>query len=102
MFSLHHFPEWIRSVAARLTRNWNTKRSMSKALTYQSASNLARGFPREMPSVPSYNFTLNLNPVTYKLKATEGYRLSKTINAKITNLLYIDMKMYAASEGKLG
>ena len=48
-------------------------------------------------------FTLSLNPVAWQLKATEGYRLSKPISAKITDVLYTDdMKMYAASEGKLG
>ena len=47
-------------------------------------------------------FTLSLNSVAWKLKATEGYRLSKAISAKITNVLHTDdMKMYAASEGKL-
>ena len=43
-----------------------------------------------------------LNPIAWKLRASEGYRLSKPINAKITDLLYIDdLKIYAASEGKL-
>ena len=47
-------------------------------------------------------FTLCLNPIAWKLKASEGYRLSKPISAKITDLLYIDdLKIYAASEAKL-
>ena len=42
------------------------------------------------------------NPIAWKLKASEGYRLSKPISAKITDLLYIDdLKIYAASEAKL-
>lgn len=43
-----------------------------------------------------------LNPVSWKLKASERYEPSKPINGKITHLLYIDdMKIYATSESKL-
>ena len=42
------------------------------------------------------------NPVAWKLQASEGYRLSKPINTRITDLLYVDdLKVYAASEAKL-
>ena len=47
-------------------------------------------------------FTLCLNPVAWRLRATEGYRLSKPIGVKVTDLLYIDdLKVFAASESKL-
>ena len=47
-------------------------------------------------------FTLCLNPVAWRLSSTEGYRLSKPITSKITNLLYIDdLKVFASSEAKL-
>ena len=47
-------------------------------------------------------FILCLNPIAWKVRATEGYRLSKPISTKITHLLYIDdMKLFAASENKL-
>ena len=47
-------------------------------------------------------FTLCLNPVVWRLRATEGYRLSKPIGVKVTDLLYIDeLKVFAASESKL-
>ena len=47
-------------------------------------------------------FTLCLNPVSWKLKASEGYKPKKAINGKITHLLYIDdMKIYTTSESKL-
>ena len=43
-----------------------------------------------------------MNPIAWKLQASEGYRLSKPINTKITNLLFVDdLKFYAASEVKL-
>ena len=47
-------------------------------------------------------FTLRINPVAWKLSSAEGYRLSKPIASKVTNLLYVDdRKVFAASEGKL-
>ena len=43
-----------------------------------------------------------MNPIAWELRASEGYRLSKQINTKITDLLYVDdLKVYAASETKL-
>ena len=43
-----------------------------------------------------------LNPLASLLWATEGYRLSKPIEVKVTDLLYIDdLKVFAAFEGKL-
>ena len=43
-----------------------------------------------------------MNPIAWKLQASEGYLLSKPINTKITDLLYVDdLKVYAASEAKL-
>ena len=47
-------------------------------------------------------FVLCLNPITWKVRATEGYRLSKPISTKISHLHYIDdMKLFAACENKL-
>lgn len=56
-----------------------------------------------MPCVLLRLLTLcSVNPAAWKLLATEGYRLSKPVNAKITDLLCIDdLKIYASSEGKL-
>ena len=60
-----------------------------------------KGFPQGDALCPRL-FTLCLNPVSWKLKASEGYKPSKPINGKITHHLYIDdMKIYATSESKL-
>ena len=43
-----------------------------------------------------------LNPVAWKLCSTEGYRLSRPVGSKVTNLLYIDdFKVFVASQAKL-
>ena len=42
------------------------------------------------------------NPIAWNLKATDGYKLLKPIEGKITHLLYVDdMKVFAASQSKL-
>ena len=47
-------------------------------------------------------FTIYLNPIAWKLRATEGYALSKPVKLKITHLMFIDdLKIFAASEKKL-
>ena len=47
-------------------------------------------------------FTLCLNPVAWFLAATQGYRLFKPLESKVTHLLYVDdLKVFAASESKL-
>ena len=46
-------------------------------------------------------FILCLNLIAWKVRATEGYRLSKPISTKITHLLYVDLKLFAASDNEL-
>ena len=47
-------------------------------------------------------FKVCLNPITWTISASEGYRLSKPISVKVTDLLYIDdLKIFASSESKL-
>ena len=47
-------------------------------------------------------FTICLNPVAWKISASEGYKLSKPINTRVTNLLYIDdLKVFTGSDSKL-
>lgn len=104
MMILHRFPEWIGRVVQKLSIRWNTR---IKARTKQGdeTSEVIRfnkGLPQGDGLCPRL-FTLCINPIAWKLKATEGYRLSKPISKKITDLLYIDdLKVFAASSGKLG
>ena len=46
--------------------------------------------------------TVCLNPIAWKISASEGYKLSKPISVKVTDHLYIDdLKIFASSESKL-
>ena len=47
-------------------------------------------------------FKVCLNPITWKISASKGFKLSKPISVKVTDLLYIDdLKIFASSESKL-
>ena len=60
-----------------------------------------QGLPQRDALCPRL-FTLGLNPGAWRLRETEGYRLSKPIKVKVTDLLYIDdLKVFAAFESKL-
>ena len=47
-------------------------------------------------------FTIHLNPLAWTLRTTDGYTLSKTIDHKITQLLFIDdMKIVVPNKKRL-
>ena len=96
---LHRFPFWLcRVICKRYTKivvntrkGWET----SEPIRFN------KGLPQGDALCPRL-FTVCLNPVAWKIRATEGYRLSKPINVKVSDLLYIDdLKIFAASESKL-
>ena len=46
-------------------------------------------------------FTVCLEPIAWKISASEGYKLSKPNSAKVTDLLYIDnLKIFASLQSK--
>ena len=104
MMILHKFPQWISRVVQRISARWNT-RINARARQGDEVSEmikLNKGLPQGDALCPRL-FTLCINPIAWKLKAAEGYRLSKPISKKITDLLYIDdLKIFAASQDKLG
>ena len=86
-----------------LCSSWNT-RIVAKTKNGVEISETIR-FERALPQGDAFCprlFTLCLNPVAWLLRATEGYKLSKPISTKVTDLLYIDdLKVFASSESKL-
>ena len=60
-----------------------------------------RGLPQGDALCP-HLFTLCLNSVAWKLHSTKGYRLSRQVGYKVTDLLYTDdLKVFVASQAKL-
>ena len=100
---LHKFPKWICEVVGKLCDSWDTKIAAHtvKGNELSSSIRFNRGLPQGDALCPRL-FTLCINPVAWKLSSAEGYRLSKPIASKVTNLLYVDdLKVFAAFEGKL-
>ena len=102
---LHRFPVWLCRVIAKICRSGNTRvvavtrkgRETSQPIMFN------RGLPhQEMRYICPRLFNECSNPIAWNISATEGYRLSKPISFKVTDLLYIDdLKIFAASERKL-
>ena len=103
MFKLHRFPEWFGFLIGKLSRSWNTRIVTETKQGCESSEiiHFKKGLPGGDSLCPTL-FTLCLNPIAWKLRATSGYKLSKPISCKVTHLLYIDdLKMYASSENNL-
>ena len=103
ILTLHRFPEWIGKVVCRLSSRWNTRivaRTKQGVETYDHIR-FKRGLPQGDALYPRL-FMLSINPVSWKLKAREGFKLSKPINMQATHRLFVDdLKIYVASKGKL-
>ena len=64
------------------------KKKKQGVVTYDQIG-FKRGLPQGVALSPRL-FTLTINPVSWKLKATEGYKLSNPINMQVTHLLFIE------------
>ena len=103
MMILHRFPTWLKNVTSKLSASWNTRIQCKtdKGADTLDVIRFRSGLPQG-DALCQRLFTLCMNPVAGSLKATEGYRLSRPIGSKITDLLYIDdLKIFAASQTKL-
>ena len=76
---------------ARLRESWNTKITARTKEGYETSDVIRfnKGLPQGDALCPRL-FTLCLNPISWKLKASEGYKLSRPLSGKITHLLYLD------------
>ena len=103
MMAIHKFPSSIEACVKNLYYSWNTRIVAKTKNGLETSEKIRRekGLPQVDALCPRL-LTLCLNPVAWVLKATEGYKLSKHISTKITDILYIGyLKVFAASESKL-
>ena len=99
VLEVHRFPIWLIATIKNLCRCWNTRVTTRTKNGNETSNTIS--FERGLPHGDAL-FTLYLNPLKWKLSATEGYMISNPINAKITDVLYIDdSKVYAQSESRL-
>ena len=100
---VHRFPSWIGRVIWNLSACWNTRITANTKQGRETSGPIrfTKGLPQGDALCPRL-FTLCLNPVAWLLSASQGYRLSKPLETKVTHLLYVDdLKVFAASEAKL-
>ena len=92
MTDVHRLPIWLGKVICKLCVSWNTRVAATcttrQGLETSRKTRFIRGLPEGDALCPRL-FTLCLNPVAWCLRAMEGYRLSKPIGVKVTDLLYI-------------
>ena len=103
MMLMHRFPSWLCRAIQNLSRSWSTRivTTTRKGREVSDIIRFRRGLPQGDALCPRL-FTVCLNPIAWKISATEGYRLSNPIDAKVTDLLYIDdLKIFAALELRL-
>ena len=103
MCKLHRLPCWVVRVIGKLSGCWNTRICIRTAQGPEASDimQFGRGLPQRDALCPKL-FTMCINPISWILKATEGYRLSKPIGKAISHLLYMDdLKILAVSKEKL-
>ena len=83
MFYLHRFPRWIDDVITRLSAKWNSKIAarIVKRMETSERIRFSKGLPQGDALCPRL-FTISINPLAWKLRASEDYRLSRPIIAK--------------------
>ena len=100
---LQRFPKWLCEVICKLSKSWNTRIVANTAHGQEVSEPIVfkKGLPEEDALCPRL-FTICLYLVAWKISASEEYKLSKPISARVTHLLYIDdLKVFASSESKL-
>ena len=93
------FPVWICEVVRKLCVVWNTRIVANIKVDNKTSPVISfnRGLPQGDALCP-HLFMLCLNPVAWKLHFTKGYRPSRQVGYKVTDLLYIyDLKVFVAS-----
>ena len=102
MFKRHRFAEWFGVLIQKRAASWNTGIVITTEMG-RERSNVIRfrsDLPQDDALCPTL-FTLYLNPIAGRLRATDGYKLSRPISLKVTHFLYIDdLKIFAASAAK--
>ena len=81
MFTLHRFPIWFAKVMEKLANSWNTRivAQTTQGKEISPTIRFKKGLPQGDALCPML-FILCLNPIAWKVRATEGYRLSKPIS----------------------
>lgn len=100
---LHRFAVWLSKTVEKLSKSWNTRvvTTTNQGRETSEPIRFLKGLSQGEDFCPRL-FTVCLNPIGWKISATEGYKLSKPISVKVIDLLYTDdLKIFVSSESKL-
>ena len=100
---LHRFPVWLSRKVEKLSKSWNTRVVVTKKQGRETSEPIRffKGLPQGDVLCPR-PFTVCLNPVTWTVSVSKGYKLSTPISVKVRDLPYINnLKIFASSESKL-
>ena len=103
MMILHRFPAWLSGTVEKLSKTWNTRvvATTKQGRETSEPIRFLKSLPQGDALCPRH-FTVCLNPIAWKVSASEGYKLSKPISVKVTDFLYIDdLKIFASLDSKL-
>ena len=80
MFTLHRLPLWFAKVMEKLANSWNTRivAQTTQGKEISPTISFKKGLPQG-DAMCLMLFILCFNPIAWKVRATEGYRLSKLI-----------------------
>ena len=93
MMQVHRFPEWMVGVMHNLSKSWDTRvvtttrRGREKSEMIKFNTGLSQG-----DALCPRLFTLCMNPIAWKVRATEGYMLSILISTRVTDLLFSPLR----------
>ncbi len=103
MLEIHRFPEKIRRVIAEIMKNWNTVLivPLEDGDINSEPIPITNGlFQGDVMSGDC--FKLSLNPVSWELRRSQGYKLSRPISEKITHVFFMDdLKIFIMTLQKL-
>ena len=101
---LHKIPTAITNTIIKLSKQWKTRlRVKTQAgIVLTEPIQFKRGIYQGDTLCPLL-FIMSVNPMSWKLRTSPGYRLTKPLNINISHGLFIDdLKLYSSSERQHG
>ena len=103
MLEIHRFPSKIINIFRSIINSWSVQISIPVKDGFKDSNiiNLTNGILQGDSYCPAL-YVLTMNVVSWLIRSTEGYVLSKPISKKVTHTLYIDdLKGYTKSMERL-
>ena len=88
MMILQRFPVWLSRTAEKLSKSWNTRvmATTNQGCGTSEPIRSLKGLPQGDALCPTL-FTIFMNLIAWRISPSEGYKLSKPISVKVTDLL---------------